>query len=260
MQHQEFEPPEALRDSVKCLWYDRRVFGPDMTGFEILPDGYAEIVFTFGEVYRLAAAGDFALLPSPLLMGLLNRPVRLYARHDLEMLGVRCFPWMVFDLLELPAGRESLQRLKHPLAGLQPELADALRAGYAEEALALLSRALLAARARMTLDRTLFQAGEALRQARGDLPVSAVAAAAQATVRTLERKFRLASGHTVRDVASLMRFEQVRNRLWHDHSVRIADLAYELGFADQAHLSRDFKRYTGTTPAAFARAKRQDRR
>jgi AraC-like DNA-binding protein len=50
--------------------------------------------------------------------------------------------------------------------------------------------------------------------ANGTIPVSQVAAAAHATVRTLERNFKQSSGYTVKDVSGLMRFEQVRNQLW----------------------------------------------
>jgi len=80
-----------------------------------------------------------------------------------------------------------------------------------------------------------------------------VATTAHATVRTLERKFKRSSGFTVKDVSGLIRFEQVRNHLWHYPGANLAGLAHELGYADQAHLSREFKRYSGTTPATFAR-------
>jgi AraC-like DNA-binding protein len=92
-----------------------------------------------------------------------------------------------------------------------------------------------------------------MRKANGAMPVSQVAAAAHATVRTLERNFSQSSGHTVKDVSRLMRFEQVRNQLWHYPDTNIAGLAHELGYTDQSHLSREFKRYSGTTPSAFAR-------
>jgi AraC-like DNA-binding protein len=78
-------------------------------------------------------------------------------------------------------------------------------------------------------------------------------------VRTLERNFKQSSGYTVKDVSALMRFEQVRNRLWHHPDVSLAGLAHELGYTDQSHLSREFKKYSGTTPAAFARKAKKDR-
>jgi hypothetical protein len=48
MKHQEFESSEALRDAIKCFWYNSRDFGEVQSSFEILPDGYAEIIFHFG--------------------------------------------------------------------------------------------------------------------------------------------------------------------------------------------------------------------
>jgi AraC-like DNA-binding protein len=115
-------------------------------------------------------------------------------------------------------------------------------------------------RSRVAIDSMLFKAGAAMREANGAMPVSQVAAAAHATVRTLERKFKQSSGHTVKDVSGLMRFEQVRNQLWLDPRSNIAGLAQELGYTDQSHLSREFKRYSGTTPAAFARKARKGNR
>jgi AraC-like DNA-binding protein len=50
-----------------------------------------------------------------------------------------------------------------------------------------------------------------------------------------------------------MRFEQVRNQLWLKPDSNLAGLAHEFGYTDQAHLSKEFKRFSGTTPAAFAR-------
>jgi AraC-like DNA-binding protein len=75
----------------------------------------------------------------------------------------------------------------------------------------------------------------------------------------LERKFKQSSGYTVKDVSGLIRFEQVRNHLWQYPTTNLAGLAHELGYTDQAHLSREFKRYSGTTPAAFARKGRKSK-
>jgi AraC-like DNA-binding protein len=158
----------------------------------------------------------------------------------------------VFDLLGLPSGKDGVRVFEHPIAQLQPTLNALMRIGKVEEALAEVQRYFLNARAGIASNSTLRKAGLAMREANGTMPVSQIAAAAHATVRTLERKFKQSSGHTVKDVSGLMRFEQVRNRLWHDPNANITDLAYELGYTDQSHLSREFKRYSATTPAAFA--------
>jgi AraC-like DNA-binding protein len=246
--HREFTPPDALRGAVRCFWHTRRPF--DGPRFDIVPDGYAEIIFYFGSCYL-----DGKPLPSPFLMGLLDQPVVLTTDGHLDVIGVRCYPWTVFDLLGLPAGKDSLRTLEHPVARLQTQLQACVAEGRIEDAVLLLSQYFMEAQP-AALDGTVFKAGAAMLEAGGAMPVSEVAAAAHATVRTLERKFKQSSGHTVKDVSGLMRFEQARNRLWTEPQTNLAALAQSLGYTDQSHLSREFKRYSGMTPAAFARKRR----
>ncbi|SEJ32609.1 AraC-type DNA-binding protein [Dyadobacter sp. SG02] len=252
--HQEFEPSEALRDIIKCFWYDNRGLADQEFIFQVEPDGYAEIIFYFGNLSNISEDGSLRPLPSPFLMGLLNRPAIFQVRGCLEIIGVRCFPWTVFDLLGLPPpGKNGIHIFAHPIAAIQSTLGSFMAAGRIDDALAQLEQYFLHTRPQAAIDNTLSKAGAAMRQANGTIPVSHVAAAAHSTVRTLERKFKRSSGFTVKDVSGLMRFEQVRNHLWHEPKSNLAGLAHELGYTDQAHLSREFKRYSGTTPAAFAR-------
>ena len=249
MSHREFAPPAALRESVRCFWHERRA-GP--ARIDVLPDGHPEIVFHAGGPCRME---DGSPLPSPFVMALLDGPVALRTDGPLDILGIRCFPWTVYELLGLPSGTAAVDLTHHPIAALHPALAAALRAGRADDAIAALARYLLAAP--VDVDRLLARAGGAMHDAGGTLPVVQVAAAAHATVRTLERRFKHASGRTVKDVSGLMRFEQARNRLWVAPDADLAALAQECGYADQPHLNREFKRYSGTTPAAFAQRRRE---
>ena len=259
MQHQEIEPPEALRSSIKCFWHTSRDFGELASSFEIVPDGYAEIIFLFGNPCRLLTPAGWQPLPSPFLMGLLSQPAQVMTHNRLEIIGVRCFPWTVFALLGLPAGRDGVRPLPHALARLQAPLAQRVRAGEIAEALALVQQYFLTDRPRIAADSRLGKAGAALRAAHGALPVGQLAAAAHTTVRTLERRFKQAAGYPLKAVAGLMRFEQARNHLWRCPAASLAGLAHALGYADQAHLSREFKRYSGTTPATFARKARREK-
>ena len=257
MFHQEFESPEALCDTIKCFWYNRRESGELQSGFEVQPDGYAEIIFYFGGPCSISRNGGLQPLPSPFMMGLLNQPVLFDAENRLEIIGIRCFPWTVFDLLGLPSGKDGVRTFEHPIAQLQSTLNKFIEAGHIDEAIAHVKQYFLNTRSQIAVDSMLSKAGVAMGQAKGTMPVSQVAAAAHATVRTLERKFKQSSGYTVKDVSGLMRFEQVRNHLWLYPDSNLSGLAHELGYTDQAHLSREFKRYSGTTPAAFARKARK---
>lgn len=253
MLHQEFQPSILLQDTIKCFWYNKKESGEQQTSFTVLPDGYAEIIFYFGELSHTDDNEVLKNLPSPFMVGLLNQPVTFYTKNCLQIIGVRFFPWTVFDLLGLPSGNSSVHIIQHPVAHLQISLADHIQNNKIEEAIGAVQQYFLEAHSRIASDSMLFKAGEAIRKANGNLPVSEVAAAAHATVRTLERNFKQSSGHTVKDVSAVMRFEQVRNHLWLQPDSGIAGLALEFGYTDQSHLTKDFKRYSGTTPGAFAR-------
>lgn len=260
MLHHEFEAPEDLRDTIECFWYDRRDLGEQQTSFEVPPDGYAEIIFHFGSGCSILKNGNLQSLPSPFMLGLLNQPLTFYSRDCLEIIGIRCYPWTVFDLLGLPSGKEGVRVFEHPVARLQPILNKLIKSGKITEAVAEVRQYFINARSAVAVDSMLFKAGTAMRRANGTMPVGQVAEAAHATARTLERKFKQSSGHTVKDVSALIRFEQVRNHLWVHPDANLAGLAHQLGFTDQSHLSREFKRYSGTTPAAFARKAKMGQR
>jgi AraC-like DNA-binding protein len=252
MQHQEFDPPEELQNIIKCFWYDKRDCGKLQSSYGVVPDGYAEIIFHFGGPLSIYCNDRLQPLPSPFMMGLQNQPIVFHTEHHLEIIAIRCFPWTVFDLLGLPPGKDGVRVFEHAIAGLQSILSKFIKDGKINEAIGVVKHYFMYARLQNVDDNMLFKAGVAMREANGNIPVSGVAAAAHATVRTLERKFKSAAGYTVKDVAGLMRFEQVRNQLWHNPDVNIAGLAHELGYTDQSHLSREFKRYSGTTPRSFS--------
>ncbi|KMQ68304.1 AraC family transcriptional regulator [Chryseobacterium sp. FH2] len=254
--HKEFYPPEELQDTIKCFWYNNNDFGETETSFEVIPDGYAEIIFHFGSGCRISLNGKLQNLPSPFLVGLLNQPIHFHTKNRLEIIAIRCFPWTVFDLLGLASNKNGVHIFEHPIAKLHSALQSFIDKNKIEEAVNLVKEYFL--NTQVSTDSLLYKAGIAMRKANGAIPVNQIANAAHATVRTLERKFKQSSGHTMKDVSGLMRFEQVRNKLWLKPGSNLAELAIESGYTDQAHLSREFRRYSGTTPSKFARKAKKE--
>src|SRR5206468_10737600 len=112
--------PEELRDTIQGFWYtciDFRELAS--SGFEVLPDGYAEIIFYFGSPCSIVTHEGLQPLPSPFLTGLLGQPVIFHAENRLEVIGIKCYPWTVFDLLGLPSGQDGVRAFEHPIAQLQ---------------------------------------------------------------------------------------------------------------------------------------------
>lgn len=73
------------------------------------------------------------------------------------------------------------------------------------------------------------------------------------STRPLQRLFRDTVGVSPKWVIRRERLREAAVELERGGGGRLASLAHALGYADHAHFTRDFKRATGRTPAAFAR-------
>jgi AraC-like DNA-binding protein len=69
---------------------------------------------------------------------------------------------------------------------------------------------------------------------------------------TLARQFRSAFGTSPSRFRTLRQLDVAREAM--QRGLRLADAAFEAGFADQSHLSRQFKQAYGLTPARWAAA------
>ena len=74
----------------------------------------------------------------------------------------------------------------------------------------------------------------------------------------LLRAFRKVHGVPPHRYQLAQRIERAK-RLIRDQAGPLAAIAFETGFADQAHLTRNFKRWAGVTPYAYARAVARER-
>jgi AraC-like DNA-binding protein len=88
-------------------------------------------------------------------------------------------------------------------------------------------------------------------QSDGRMRVRELAAEAGCSRRHLSAAFHEQVGLSPKMTARLMRFQAVR-RMIERQPVRWAEIAFDAGYADQAHLSRDFRDLAGTTPSDFA--------
>ncbi len=80
----------------------------------------------------------------------------------------------------------------------------------------------------------------------------AVAAELGTSERTLQRALRATIGIGPNDAARRIRMQEVVRRL-SEPAADIAVIAAELGYVDQAHLTHEFRRTTGTTPGRYLR-------
>jgi AraC-like DNA-binding protein len=83
----------------------------------------------------------------------------------------------------------------------------------------------------------------------GNLPVRVLADEVGWSARHLTDRFRVETGLGIKEAARVVRFDRARRRL--TPRTRLADLAAEAGYYDQAHLNREFRALAGCSPSRW---------
>ena len=245
----EMPPSAALAAWVQCHWSIRGSATAPLPN-RILPDGCADVIVDL-------AAAPYAFAVGPMRVATL---IALVGRVDL--FGVRFRPGAAAAFLD--ASLDALLDRDVPLdalwGGLAAELEDALatvppadRVRHTER---LLVRRLARAKTLAAETETVSRAVALMRRARGGAGVRDVAAALGVGERRLERAFTRQVGYGPKMLARVVRLQHAVALVQRDARRGGARpwsaLAYDAGYADQAHLVREFRALAGVTPAAYA--------
>jgi AraC-like DNA-binding protein len=98
------------------------------------------------------------------------------------------------------------------------------------------------------------RAWDRLRETRGAIGVAELAAETGWSARHLSERFRAETGLSPKGAARVVRFDRARRLLREPAAggrTRLAELAAECGYYDQAHLARDFRDLAGCPPSVL---------
>jgi AraC-like DNA-binding protein len=233
--------PPALRQLVTCTWA-QVIPETGAAPVLVLPDGCTDLIWERGR-------GAFIAGPD-------TGPAPTVLPPGTSVIGIRFRPGAGGPLLGLPLCELRDQRvefgdIKRGLASrlpgtLEPAAAEALLLAVAAE----LSLGADADVAVMHAARLLCDP-----QARtGD-----VASALSLSSRQLRRRWQAAIGYGPKTFQQVVRFRRFVSRLDAVSSpgaLDLATVAFETGYADQAHLTRECARFAGVPPTALARLRR----
>ena len=90
----------------------------------------------------------------------------------------------------------------------------------------------------------------------GQVRVDALARDVGWSARHLGARFRAETGLSVKQAARVVRFDRARRALQARPTTRLADLAAERGYYDQAHLAREFRELAGLPPSRWLESER----
>ena len=97
----------------------------------------------------------------------------------------------------------------------------------------------------------MLRAWRALRASEGRVETGALAEDLGCSRRHLARRFREEVGMAPKTFARVLRFGRVTRRLQGAQPGRLAEIAQDCGYYDQAHLNRDFRQFARLTPSEY---------
>jgi AraC-like DNA-binding protein len=230
---------------VSSLWIQRIEPGAAPYRQLNIPTGGAELTCRLGD--------------TPLVRGPSTAPVTDTLPPGTTIIGVRLHPGAAAAIFGLPADalRDEVVDIDVLWGERGRMVADAVnRRSRPDEALAVLHDQLLARALPPGAPDPLVSA--AVRQIRDDRSISAVSERLDISERQLRRRCETAVGLAPKTLHRVLRFQRFVALTQRGLATgapggrpTVAALAAEVGYADEAHLSRECVRLTGRTPAAF---------
>lgn len=242
--------PRSYQEDPKAAWHPLAVealwrsFAVDDGQHRVLPDGRCDIILRFQSdgveptgaiAVRIAGPStQFHLVP---------------VRAGITFVGVRLRPGMAYAVLALDPGSIVDRVLvdDEALAAL-PALASLRRPAPSIDALAERLGQFVADHFRAeTVDPMTTDMIDVLHVTGGRLPIARLASMYSIDVRTVRRRITAATGLAPKQLAAIIRFHRALRLRY--AGVEGAAVASEAGYADQAHMSRTFRRMSGIGPA-----------
>lgn len=245
LRYSEFDPDPVLARYVLCYWEFAASEEQAPYTHHVMPDGCIVVAYI-----RRCNAEEWMSLIGPSLDGF-RAPVQ---PGDL-IWGVRFWPDAAGALLPLepPALRDAHRLLAEALPDLAGELKPRLTScRTACEAAVVFDQSLRKRLAQARpLDAVVRAGVEAIVAAQGQLAIGDLAEHLGLSERQFQRRFRRAVGLTPKQFARIRRLRSSVANALDDAPKGWSRVAVEQGYADQAHLVREFSQLVGQPPTTF---------
>lgn len=241
--YREHAPHPALRAHVRMLW---ELSGPcdDPSPQKLFPDGAMSLWINFGG--RISGGTEHIATGGSALLGEIRRPIEVASSGSLDIVGITFWPGHARAFLDAQLPELVNRLVADPPVTLQLR---GVHDAEPEDRISRLQEALLeAVRPKRAPSERVLHALSLLEGVSPD--IASLADSLGITTRQLERSFADELGASPKQMASLLRFRRALAAMRVSRP-DFAAIALQCGYADQAHLVRDFTRYTGAPPGRF---------
>ncbi len=244
-------PPDAdVADLVDCFWI---VEDPDTAPRErkIIPDGFPELIFHYGDPYDIRRADNWERQPRSLAAGQMSRHFFLRNTGRSAMIGVKLKPWALYHLFgHLGAMRDRVAALSEIYRGADALQAAVLAADGGHARRRELADALQRLRPAASAPAPVIEALRIIFDSQGTAPIADICTRLRLHPRSLERAFDRHVGLSPKLYSRVIRFNAIF-KVVRREGATLSDLSFHAGYYDQPHFHRNFKAFTGENPSEY---------
>ncbi|MCB9267856.1 MAG: helix-turn-helix transcriptional regulator [Lewinellaceae bacterium] len=253
----EYQPSPLLRPYVELFWEGQ--FNTNQAHLlvqKVLPNGYLEAIIHLSDLHcELPDTTSYRPSSDYTLIGLFAKPYEVHFKGPVKAFGIRFKPEGLYPLLGVPAAevRGSFTDMDAFAGRDFREYCHRMRTTRLPAQRIALAEAFLQKRMKNKSPEMYYlnRAAEMIRRRNGLISIEELAHKAYISPRQLEREFKKKIGLTPKGYMRLARLNEVNRLLQKNELPGLTAIAFESGYADQAHFIRDFKQFTGEKPTVF---------
>ena len=257
MSYRELLPHPSLRSHIRCYW-TLSISEPMETneGHSFLAEGL-ELSFNLGDPIELLNHGlDSSIACRNCICGPMTQPMRMRPTGRVEILGVCFRPGGAYPFFPYPAGElvNGRGEIEDFWGSKGSEIVNGIRdeCCTTEEQIHLLERHFVHRLENSPKnDSCITKALYEIEAHKGQVRICRLAKSVGLGSRQLERRFKERVGLSPKQLCRNLRFKNVFKVLSASSTDSRVSTALACGYYDQSHMIREFKHYTGVSPAIY---------
>ena len=256
MAYSEIIPADpALHPLVECFWVNQsdRYYQPVQ---RIVPDGCVDIIYRLPVSQLSVPKKQPGQSLTPILVGTMTQPIMAYHQPMYNYLGIRFRPGGIAAFIDKPL--YAFTDAVCPIDAVQPILGTFIQRQLAEEEnwpgrISLLETHFTnSLRLPLVLPTAFPAVVQYLLDKNGQTSLLQLSQVANRSPRQVERLFLQYVGVSPKLLARIVRFRYVKALLDSGTTDSLMGIAFDNGYTDHAHLTKEFKAFAGLTPSAYA--------
>lgn len=256
MNYIEYKPNDRLSEYIQLIWIAESESTTDYYPKEkILPDGIVEIVFHFADPFiTYNAKGEKIKQPKGFAVSQMKNFIEIESDGTIGFVSVRFYPWGAHHFFDKPVNNfldatvdiellwpNNFQNILQAIQGIDNKERINIIQNFLEEQFKKHKKETIA------IDNAI----KLIRETKGEHTIEELCNKLNIHHKKLERGFINTVGTTPKVFSRTTRFLHLCHHLEEYENLTLTQLAYRLGYYDQAHFIKDFKAFSGITPKEY---------